>query len=359
MFVIGYLALLALGAAGAVWLPRAFWTVLMPIVPLGIVLGGFYAWRRVCPIAAMAAVGARLSNERNAKTKPQLPRLFRSARLSLPLALLCVFLVLRLVATNGDAELLAGLLALLVVLATLTNLIFGGRTWCNQLCPVGVVERVYTDQAPLVNQPSSGCAPCTGCTKSCPDLDQQRAYRSDRLSTDRRFAFYAFPGLIWAFYLYYWLREGDWQAFFDGRWTRHEFDWQLVAGPGFFFWPEMPAIVAATLTLVGFSLVSYAAFAALEALFKKNEYPEIVRERLLAVSGFVAFNLFYCFAGAPSLRLIPGAPRIVAFVIPIVATLVLIRRWPAVPVKPFAGSRSERAPDSVRPRRHVALPVAY
>ena len=59
-FVIVYLALLVLGCVGAPWLPRAFWTVLMPIVPIGIVLGGFHAWRRLCPIASIAALGARL-----------------------------------------------------------------------------------------------------------------------------------------------------------------------------------------------------------------------------------------------------------------------------------------------------------
>ena len=323
--LIGYLALLALGCIGAPWLPRAFWTVLMPIVPLGIVLGGFHAWRRVCPIAAIAALGPRLGERRTAQKKPQLPGPLRRAQLSLPLVLLGAFLVLRLVATNGDGLLLGLLLGALVVLATLANLIFGGKTWCNKFCPVGVVERVYTDQGALVAQPTSGCAPCTGCTRSCPDLDQQRAFRADRLSADRRFAFYAFPGLIWGFYFYYWLREGDWQAFFDGRWTRHAFDWQLVMGEGFFFWPELPAIAAATLTLSTFSLLSYAAFSALEALFSKAEYPALVRERLLAIAAFVAFNLFYCFAGAPSLRLIPGAPELVAFVIPVVATLVLIR----------------------------------
>jgi membrane protein implicated in regulation of membrane protease activity len=48
---------------------------------------------------------------------------------------------------------------------------------------------------------------------------------------------------------------------------------------------------------------------------------------MLAVAAFVAFNLFYVFAGAPSLALVPGARRLVAFAVPIVATFVLVRRW--------------------------------
>jgi hypothetical protein len=75
-FVIGYLALCVLGCAGADWLPRVFWTMLMPIVPIGIVLGGFHAWRRVCPIASVAALGSRLFEGRRAKGKWSSRRLF-------------------------------------------------------------------------------------------------------------------------------------------------------------------------------------------------------------------------------------------------------------------------------------------
>jgi hypothetical protein len=374
ILVIGYLALCVLGCAGAQWLPLVFWTMVMPVIPLGIVLGGFHTWRRVCPLAALAALGPRFFGKRSAKEKVLSRRLFGRSMFSLPLALLGFFLVLRLTATNGDGPLLGLLLGLLAVLGALTNLICGGKTWCNQLCPVGVVERMYTDQGSLVTEQSSACAACTGCTKSCPDIDPQRAFRADRHSRDRRFAFYAFPGLVWGFYFYYWLREGDWRAFFDGRWTEHPFDWALVTGPGFFFWPALPAVVASALTLSLLSLASCAVFSALEALLGKGgqqafsrgaavltSSATIVRERLMAIAAFAAFNLFYCFAGAPSLRKIAGAPEVVAFIVPIVATLVLIRRWPASPIKhaPSPADTSQRALDRIGTRRHVALPIAH
>jgi hypothetical protein len=218
---------------------------------------------------------------------------------------------------------------------------------------------MYTDQGSLVTEQSSVCAACTGCTKSCPDIDQQRAFRADRHSRDRRFAFYAFPGLVWGFYFYYWLREGDWRAFFDGRWAEHPFDWTLVTGQGFFFWPALPAVVASALTLSVFSLASYAIFSALEALLGKGAM--VLRERLMAIAAFAAFNLFYCFAGAPSLRKIGGAPEFVGFIVPIVATLVLIRRWPASPIEQATSpaDRTKRALDRIGTRRHVALPIAH
>ena len=47
---------------------------------------------------------------------------------------------------------------------------------------------------------------------------------------------------------------------------------------------------------------------------------------MLAFASFAAFNLFYLFAGAPSLRLVPGVARALELVVPIVATLVLVHR---------------------------------
>jgi len=55
--------------------------------------------------------------------------------------------------------------------------------------------------------------------------------------------------------------------------------------------------------------------------------PEVSEAQSLAA--FAAFNAFYLFAGAPTLRKIPYGTRGMAFVAPAVATLVLARRWRA------------------------------
>jgi CRP-like cAMP-binding protein len=234
-------------------------------------------------------------------------------------------LVLRLVATNGDGLWLAGLLIALALAAAFTNFVFTGKTWCNFICPVGLVERIYTEPGSLVRSASnSQCARCTACKKYCPDID----YWRELSSKGRRLATFAFPGLVLAFYTYFWLRHGDWEAYFDGRWTRLPADSELLLGPGFFFLEVVPAVAAATLVLLAFSAASYGVFLLCEAaLGRFVADAERRRHVVLALAAFTAFTIFYVFAGAPTLRQLPGGTRTAAFVSPLVATLFVAKRW--------------------------------
>ena len=105
------------------------------------------------------------------------------------LAVLLAMLVLRLVATNGDRIWLSGLLIGLALAAAITNAWFTGKTWCNFICPVGPVERIYTEPGSLL-QPdaNSQCTRCTACKKYCPDIDQENGYWRDLSSKGRRIA---------------------------------------------------------------------------------------------------------------------------------------------------------------------------
>jgi hypothetical protein len=244
-------------------------------------------------------------------------------------------LVVRHVATNGDGTWLGAFLVFVVVACFVTNAIVGGRGFCHYVCPVGVVERIYTDG--LGRAGSSRCAPCSGCKKSCADIDQERAFHSDAGERSQRIAFYSFPGLVFAFYAYYWARKGTWDAFFDGGWTRDEAGFELAFGSGFFFAPQIPAIAAAPLTFVLFAAASFALFVSLERLFVRRGMPaEVARARALALASFTAFNVFYFFAGQPTLRLVSESARVVAFVVPVVSTIVLCRRWARYAAEPVA-----------------------
>ncbi len=305
--------------------PRVFWTVVMPLVPIGFVLFGFHTWRKVCPIATVGELGARLH-----KRGKSAPAFWRRNAMSIGLLILMVTLVFRLVATNGDGIALAVFLVMLGLGAFVFNAKWGGRSFCHYACPVGVVERIYTDAiGPVLprREDSSRCEPCTGCTKSCVDIDGDRAYERTIEQGDRRRVFYAFPGVVFAFYFYFWLRVGDWEAYFDGRWTAIPLDEHLLFGPGFFFAPQVPALVAATITIFGFAALSWLFFSTAERQLARrwNDSTEL-RHRMLSLASFTAFNVFYVFAGAPTLRLVPGLSRFVAFAIPIVATIVIARR---------------------------------
>jgi cyclic nucleotide-binding protein/HEAT repeat protein/4Fe-4S binding protein len=307
------------------WQPRLFWTVLLPLLVLFIVLGGFYPWREICPLAAFGEVGRKLPR----RTQRRVPEWLERWHLVVPFLFLGAMLVLRHVATNGDGRWISGLLIGLALAAFATNTFFTGKTWCNFICPVGVVERIYTDpSAPRRSAANAQCDRCTACKRSCPDIDQENNYWHELTERGRRIATYAFPGLVFAFYLYFWLRVGDWEAYFDGRWTRKVADLGLAFGPGFFFAPGVPAIAAAALTLAVCALVSFGFFRALEAGMKRF-LPGFDRRRhlILSLASFTAFSVFYLYAGAPTLRRIPGATRAFAFAAPAIGTLVLVRRW--------------------------------
>lgn len=322
MLVVGYVAAVVLGLMTDL-LPRVFWTMLLPLLPMSIVLMGFPNWRWICPLAFLGELGRKLNRGAQRRVPKWLERWFFLVTFGFLLAML----VLRLVATNGDGVWLSGLLIGLALAAVATNLIFTGKTWCNFLCPVGLVERIYTEPNSLPKVSNSQCVRCTACKKHCPDIDQENAYWQDLTATGRRIAMFAFPGLVLSFYVYYWLRHGDWEAYFDGRWTRLPVSPELVGGAGFFFAPQVPAVWAALLTLLVFSAASYAVFLGIEAIVGRFvDDVERRRHLVLTLAAFTAFGTFYFFAGAPSLRKVPGGTRTVAFAAPLVATLFAVKR---------------------------------
>ena len=334
VLVAGYLGLVGLGLVSDAQ-PRIFWTMLLPLLPVGIVLMGFHVWRNICPLAFFGQLGRRLNRGRQRRV----PSWLESWFFLVTFGILLVLLVLRLVATNGDRLWLSGLLVVLALAALATNATFTGKTWCNFICPVGFVERAYTEPRSLRPTKNSQCDTCTACKRHCPDIDQENAYWKDVGSAGRRLAIYAFPGLVLGFYTYYWLRHGNWDAYFDGRWTRAKVDAALVLGEGFFFAPGVPAVLAATLTLVAFSVTSYGLFRLVErGIGAVVGDGERARHLGLALAAFAAFNLFYVFAGAPSLRQLPGGTRAAAFAAPLVGTLFLMRRWQRTPEQ-FIGER--------------------
>ncbi|HSF15949.1 MAG TPA: cyclic nucleotide-binding domain-containing protein [Vicinamibacteria bacterium] len=324
VLVLGYVGLVVAGFLYD-WQPRVFWTMLLPFLPVSIVLMGFSNWRRVCPLAYFGDIGRRLNRRSQRRVPDWLERWFFVVTFGVLLAML----VLRLVATNGDGRLLGVLLVALALAAALTNTVFTGKTWCNFVCPVGLIERIYTEPGSLIRSSSnSQCERCTACKKHCPDIDQENGYWQDLMTEGRRLATFAFPGLVLAFYTYYWLRHGSWEAYFDGRWTRVAIDSNLLLGPGFFFIDGIPAIVAASLTLLVFSAASYGIFRLVEsALGRLASDAERKRHLALALAAFTAFVVFFFFAGAPTLRKLPGGTRAVAFITPAVATLFLTKRW--------------------------------
>lgn len=300
---------------------RLVWTVCIAALPFFWMTAGYHVWRRICPLAVMGQLGRLMGRPGARKMSDWMAKHY----LYVQLALMIACLSLRLVATNGSAVWLAGFFGVVIVAAVVTSFVYGGKTWCNFLCPVGLVEKIHTEPSrSSTGRPSeltSQCAPCVACKKHCPDIDLEQGYWKESGEAPRRVAYFAWPGIVVGFYAYYYLVAGTWSYYFSGAWAyqpdlpSHAFD------KGFTFAPFIPRIVAAPLTLVVFGAVSFAVFAGIERLIatrrirselatdaspeQKSVLVTRVRHGMLAFAGLVAFNAFYCFAGQPSLQKLP------------------------------------------------------
>lgn len=297
---------------------RLLWTVVIAALPFFWMTFGYHVWRRLCPLAVMGQLGRLFGKPGTRKMGDWMGKNY----VLVQLGLLVIALSLRLVATNGSDVWLAGFLGVVVLAAITTSFVFGGKTWCNFLCPVGLVEKMYTEPARGSAAPvtTSQCAPCVACKKHCPDIDLEQGYWKEATDRPRRIAYFAWPGIVVAFYAYYYLVAGDWDYYFLGTWAyERDLPSQMLA-PGFTFAPAIPRIVAAPLTLVGFAIASFGVFALIERVIVRVRTKDLPRETtedaraaitgrirhgMLAFCGFVAFNAFYLFAGQPSLRALP------------------------------------------------------
>ncbi|MBL9016110.1 MAG: cyclic nucleotide-binding domain-containing protein [Myxococcales bacterium] len=299
---------------------RLLWTVAIAALPFFWMTFGYHVWRRICPLAVMGQVGRLVGRPGTKKMGEWMGRNY----LLVQLGLLVFALALRLLATNGSDVWLAGFLAVVVVVAIATSFVYSGKTWCNFLCPVGLVEKIYTEPARGSATPeelTSQCAPCVACKKHCPDIDLEQGYWKEATERPRRIAYFAWPGIVVGFYTYFFLVRGLWSDYFSGQWA---YD-RTLAGqwldPGFYFAPAVPRIVAAPLTLIGFGLVSLVLFTIVEKVIVSARLKRLpkeatdehkasllarIRHGMLAFCGLVAFNAFYLFAGQPSLQKAPG-----------------------------------------------------
>jgi len=296
---------------------RLFWTVGIAALPFFWMTFGYHLWRRICPLAVAGQLGRLLGRPGTRKMGDWMSRNY----LLVQVALMIVALSLRLVVTNGSPLGLAAFLGAIVLIAVVVSFIYGGKTWCNFLCPIGVVEKFYTEPVRSASSNGNGmtsqCAPCVACKKHCPDIDLEQGYWKEATERARRIAYFAWPGIVTAFYVYYYLARGDWAYYFDGGWAYEREP--LALEPGFYFAPEIPRAVAAPLTLIVFGLASFIVFATIERIVlairtlpadatdeQKQQRTTRVRHGMLALAGLVAFNAFYCFAGQPTLQKLPA-----------------------------------------------------
>jgi hypothetical protein len=312
--------LVALWAHG----PRVFWTGFFPLVPVGIVLIGFHGWRTICPLAAFNRFGARLSKGKVRRVGAALEK--HSYLVSLGALAGC--LAIRLLFINGDGVALGIFLALIALSAFAVGAVYTGKSWCNFFCPIGIVEKIYTEPASLYPHGNSQCPKCTACKKHCPDIDEENHYWKELDSPARRAAYFAFPGLVWGFYTAYALPRCTLDDYFSGAWTHAPRQYEQALAPGLFFAQAVPRALSVPVWLAGTMALSYGLFRMIERLVaRRTEEPQRARHLALTLAAFTAFTSFYLFAGQPLYRRALPLPTLASVGTVLVATLSLVRRW--------------------------------
>ncbi len=300
------------------------WTLVIPFIPLFIVIVGYNRWRTICPLAWIAAIGQFLQWI----PKRKVPVWFEKNYYYFQFGLLFIAFTARLLLLNFEGSLLAAFFITVAILAFLSNLIYAGKTWCNFFCPVGVVEKIYCGSNALLSQQSSACGSCVACKSNCPDIDLEKGYWKENSDSSKRVVFYAFAGLVFGFYAYYYAISGSWDYYFNGKWTYIATAYTDLLSPGFYFLPIIPKVIAAPLTLLFFSILSYLLFAQLEKLiphlkWARNKDPKSIEHIVKSVAAYSAFNIFYIFAGAPTFSHYPTLYAMFHFIVIVVSTVIL------------------------------------
>lgn len=342
------------------------------VVPGGLLLIGMVShelWRRICPLAFLSQLGRAVGWQRTrpgAKGQRELVLVRADSWLGrhhvqLQWSLLLAGLCLRLLLVNASPAALAVLLLGTLLAALVVGWAYGGKAWCQYICPMGPVQSVVTGlRAPLGSPAHMGSgsrvtqsmcrtigadgreqSTCVACQVPCIDIDAERAFwQTLRGKRGLDWAWYSYPGLVLSFFLLMelmgvgaelerhplgYLRSGAW-AFDAGLQERA---W-LVLIPLL----PLPQFLLVPLLLTAAAVLSVLLFRQLEAGLHRRYRGlgmaepadrAILHSRLLAT--FLAINSFFWFAD-PFLGALGGqAGQLLRSLVLVATAIGLFRSW--------------------------------
>jgi Cyclic nucleotide-binding domain/FHA domain len=354
---------------------RFFWTMLIPLLPLFLMVFGHEAWRRVCPLSFISQLPRYLNWQhkkpvlvrRTGQVERQLALVAREGWLGrnvlyVQFTLLFLALCSRILFFNSDRLALAVFFIGVILAALTVGYFWGGKTWCGFVCPISVVQKIYTgpgglleSQAHLSRKPVSqsmcrapspkgDVSTCVGCTPNCPDIDLERSYWQGISDPARRNVYYGFFGLIFGFYTYYYWYSGNWDYYFSGAWTHEPDQLQQLFRAGLYIKSQViniPKILAVPMVLAIYVLGAIALGKLLEVAYRRirliinRPLPEAeFINHCLSFSAYISINSFYCFGGRPNLDLLPPASlRLLDIVIVSLTTLWFLQSIQRTPTK--------------------------
>lgn len=319
---------------------RIFWTIIVPISIIILLVLGHEFWRRICPLYFFSQIPRALLFQRKRKIinpntgiiRYELASVEKKSWLGrnylyLQFGLLYLGLNIRILFVNSD-RLALGLFLLFTIASAITvGFLFKGRSWCQYFCPMAPVQMVYTGSRGLLGNDAhlksslsitqSTCrtvdssgkekSACVSCQSPCIDIDAERSYWEGITKSDRKLVFYGYFGLMLGFYVFYFLYAGNWDYYYSGVWTHEEGQLHTLFNPGFYIFDRaipIPKIIAAPLTLAIFCAGSYFIGMACEQAYRNhlkrnNKYlnEEQVVNFIFVLFTFVSFNVFFVGGG--------------------------------------------------------------
>lgn len=145
------------------------WGVLIPLLPVSFLLGTGI-WRSICPLATLNMLPNRWTGRRRVSA-----RAARTAGVA-GIAALLLLVPARRFLLNNNGPALAAAIAMVAVAAVALGLLYDSKAgFCNAICPILPVERLY-GQYPLLKTDNPRCPSCAACTPgTCIDLAPARS----------------------------------------------------------------------------------------------------------------------------------------------------------------------------------------
>ncbi len=205
---------------------RMFWGLAVPIVVLILLFAGHDTWRRICPLSALSQIPRWLGFQRKRKqgTSQNIVLVSPTSFIAryailIQFTLFAIGVWLRLTVLSANPMALFIFTMILFLVAFLTGLLFGGKTWCHYLCPMNAVQLTLSGPRGLNTAPpraglsQSMCrkpadnshdskgdvSTCVGCNSPCPDVDIERNYWEALPTLSRRITVYGYLGVVIAF----------------------------------------------------------------------------------------------------------------------------------------------------------------
>ncbi len=351
-----------------------FWGIVVPTSILILFVLGHEFWRRICPLSFISQIPRALGWERKrnrinkmGKVRKELVKVSKNSWLAqnhlyLQFGLFFVGLCSRILFVDSN-RLALGLFLIFTIIAALTvGFLYGGKAWCQYICPMAPVQKIYAEPRGLFNsiahkgdgkritqsmcrtitQDGKELSACVACQSPCIDIDAEYSYWHGISNPRQKWLYYAYVGLVVGYFVYYYLYAGNWDYYFSGAWAHEENQLANLLKPGYYLLDEpvdIPKLAAVPITLSLFTFGSIGVGNALENIYKayhnrhhRQTDPLIIRHRMFTLCTFFIFNFFFVFAGYGFIHLLPSPlPNLFKVLIAVSSSLWLYRTWQRTP----------------------------